>query len=84
MAIESKPKTRPVWSETGNVSEPSDAKKSLGWVQEVPPHEIFNWVLGNLAQFAAHVNESGIPVWDTTTVYEIDSYAKGSDGNLYR
>lgn len=83
MAVEPKPKTRPIWSESGDATEPSDAKKTLGWVQEIPPHQTFNWIHNNLARFASHVNESGIPEWDAITSYDIDALAKGSDGTVY-
>lgn len=84
MPAEQKPATRPIWSEAGAIVEPSNGKKALGWIEEVPPHEYFNWVLNNLSQFAAHVNESGMPEWDSLTSYDIDGYCKGSDGTLYR
>jgi len=84
MAAEPKPLTRPIWAETGDKPAPADPKKSLGWVTEIPPYEWFNWVLNNLATFAAHVNESGIPEWDELTSYDIDALVKGSDGSIYQ
>lgn len=83
MAAEPKPTTQPVWSSGGTIIEPSEAKKALGWVTEKPPSETWNWILHNLASFAAHVNESGIPEWDKDTSYDVDALAKGSDGTVY-
>lgn len=72
------------WARTGDKREPSNTKKDLGWVEEVPTYQDFNWLDNKQDTAIAHINQHGIAVWDTTTEYTINrSYVQGSDGNIY-
>lgn len=89
MAID-KPDLTRVWANgapSGNVVDPDDTtpgKFSAGWQAEVPPFEHFNFIQKLQTQGLAHINEQGIPVWDTETVYPINALVKGSDGTVYK
>lgn len=81
----SKPNVNTIWAETGEVIEPAVAKVAQGWIEEIPDFEFENWLQNRQDQFNAHVNQFGIPVWDSTTEYiENKSYVQGSDGEIYR
>lgn len=72
------------WAKSGEKREPSDAKKDIGWVAEIPTFQDFNWLDGRQDEFIAHVNQGGIPEWDAETeYYQNYSYTKGSNGNIY-
>lgn len=46
MSIEVKPTEKPNFATGGSaaVTTPSGAKKLLGWINEKPPHQFFNWL----------------------------------------
>lgn len=72
------------WAKLGDKLEPSDTKKDMGWVEEIPTYQDFNWVMNREDTAIAHINQHGIPEWDSTTEYRAGtSLAKGSDGNIY-
>ena len=74
-----------VWASTGDVVAPSADYVSNGWEAIIPPKEYFNWLDNRQDRFNAHVNQHGIPVWDSTTEYQANiSYSKGSNGTVYR
>lgn len=85
MALTTKPTIKNVWAVSGLKVEPSQAKMDTGWIVERPPHQFQNWLQNRLDNFVKHVNEAGIPVWDTLTVYTAGkSYVQGSDGLIYK
>ncbi len=73
-----------VWAETGGVTNPGDAKISLGYIAEIPTFQDTNWFNNLISAYVAHSNQQGISVWDTITIYPIDALVKGSDGNIYK
>ncbi len=84
-----KPDVNIAWAENAapaDVVDPGDVKVGDGWAStDVPPHHTFNFEQNRQSQFNKHVNEEGIPVWDTDTIYPINGYAKdSSNGKLYR
>ena len=80
-----KPNVNTVWATSGTIVSPGSAKVALGWVKEIPDFEFENWVQNRQDQFNAHVNQYGIPVWDSVTEYIAGkSYVQGSDGNIYK
>jgi len=85
MALESKPSIKNVWARNGLRVEPSDTKADTGWIVERPPHQFQNFLQWRSDKFLKHVNEAGIPVWDSVTVYTAGkSYVQGSDGAIYK
>lgn len=86
MALISKPDYTYIWASGGAIVEPSDVKKQLGWIAEVPPHQWENWAQNRQDQFNAHVNQRGIAEWDGLSEYEAGglSYVQGSNGVVYK
>lgn len=74
-----------IWSASGDILAPSDAKISQGWSVEIPPRQYFNYIDGKQDQAIAHINQYGIAVWDPVTQYQANaSYTQGSDGIVYK
>ena len=74
-----------IWATSGVVQTPSDSKIAQGWVIELPPYQYDNWLCNRQDTFIAHVNQLGIPVGDSGTVYiGGKSYVQGSDGVVYK
>ena len=85
-----KPDLTRVWAETAppaNVVDPditTPGKVTEGWTAEVPPFEHFNFLQKWFTQGLAHINEQGIAVWDSKTVYPIGALSKGSNNIVYQ
>lgn len=74
-----------VWSSSGTKTQPADSKIAQGWVVELPPYQTANYIENRQDQFGAHVNQHGVPTWDSTTEYQGGvSITKGSNGKLYK
>ena len=74
-----------IWSASEDILAPSDTKISQGWAVEIPPRQYFNYIDNKQDQAIAHINQHGIPVWDSQTEYQAGtSYTQGSDGNIYK
>lgn len=85
MASQSKPDVNVIWAETGEVSPFDAAKQRLGYIDEIPFFDNFNWLMQQHSKFMKHVNQEGVPVWDANTIYSLLGLAKAPrDGNLYR
>lgn len=86
MATFNKPEFNSVWATSGAKVAPDAAKISLGWVVEIPPHEIDNWIRNRQDAMLAHINQAGIVYWDETVEYQANkSYVQGrTTGNVYR
>lgn len=75
-----------IWAIIGDVVEPPDVKKDTGWTAgEIPARQYFNWLDNKQDQFIAHVNQHGLPVWDSETEYQAyASYVQAiGNGNTY-
>jgi len=74
-----------VWASGGDRIYPGDTKYATGWQVEIPPRQYFNEIDYKQDQMLAHLNQHGIPVWDSETEYQADqSYVQGSSGTVYR
>lgn len=74
-----------VWASGGDRLYPGDTKYASGWGVEIPPRQYFNEIDYKQDQMLAHLNQHGIPVWDSETEYQADqSYVQGSTGTVYR
>lgn len=52
MALLAKPTKKPRWADNGGaITEPSEAKKDVGWIVEKPPYQFFNWIFNILYQW---------------------------------
>lgn len=74
--IPSKPNTKIVWASQGNKAEPTSDKQLEGWGQEIPPHEIENWIQYKQDLAIKYLYQEGIPEWDSTFEYNTTSYVK--------
>lgn len=86
MPLFTKPQFNNVWASTGTKLTPDVAKISQGWVVEIPPHEFDNWMQNRQDALLAHLNQLGIPQWDSTVEYQAGkSYVQGTtSGVVYR
>lgn len=86
MTIFNKPENvNNVWASDGDKVYAGDAKTGIGWIEEIPPHENFNFIDYKQDQFIAHVNQYGIAEWDKDTQYIANkSVTLASDGLWYR
>ena len=71
MAIVTKPLPLPVWAESGEKVQPSNAEIAKGWpLSATPPsRQRFNWVLGYSAQIGRYLMQNGIASWDADETY---------------
>lgn len=71
MAIVTKPLPLPVWAESGEKVQPSNAEIAEGWpLSATPPsRQRFNWVLGYSAQIGRYLMQNGIASWDADETY---------------
>lgn len=74
-----------VWAAAGDRIRPSDEKIMQGWVVEIPMMQNENWITNRQDMAIAHINQHGLAVWDSNTMY-IDgkSYVQGIDGYIYK
>lgn len=86
MPLFTKPQFNSVWAATGAKLTPESTKISSGWVVEIPPHEYENWVQNRQDALLAHLNQVGIPMWDSSVEYQAGkSYVQGTtSGVVYR
>ena len=81
--IPSKPNTKLIWASQGNRAEPTSDKQLEGWVQEIPPHEMENWVQYKQDLAIKYLYQEGIPEWDSSFEYNTTSYVK-YNGIIYK
>lgn len=74
-----------LWASGGTKVDPGLVKSNIGWVVELPPYQYQNWLDNRQDTFIAHINQHGIPEWDSETEYQGNlSYTQGSDGYIYK
>ena len=81
--IPSKPNTKLMWASQGNRAEPTSDKQLEGWVQEIPPHEMENWVQYKQDLAIKYLYQEGIPEWDSSFEFNTTSYVK-YNGVIYK
>lgn len=87
MPLFSKPtKLENVWAASGDKTPPpDDAKINQGFIIEIPIIEQFNYIDNKQDQMLAHLNQRGVPEWDSISSYYANiSYVQGSNGIIYR
>lgn len=62
-----------IWGSTGNVTEPTEAKRNLGWIAEIPAHDFQNWWQDRMDEQMQYVQQAGIGVWLGTVTYLNDA-----------
>ena len=81
--ISTKPNAKLMWASQGNRAEPTSDKQLEGWVQEIPPHEMENWVQYKQDLAIKYLYQEGIPEWDSSFEYNTTSYVK-HNGIIYK
>ena len=81
--ILSKPNTSIPWASQGNRAKPTSDKQLEGWNQEIPPHEIENWIQYKQDLATKYLYQEGIPEWDSSFEYNTTSYVK-YNGVIYK
>ena len=81
--ISTKPNTKLPWASQGNRAEPTSDKQLEGWSQEIPPHEMENWVQYKQDLAIKYLYQEGIPEWDSSFEYNTTSYVK-YNGVIYK
>ena len=81
--ISSKPNTKLPWASQGSRGEPTSDKQLEGWNQEIPPHEIENWIQYKQDLATKYLYQEGIPEWDSSFEYNTTSYVK-YNGVIYK
>ena len=81
--IQIKPNTKLPWASQGNRAEPTSDKQLEGWNQEIPPHEIENWIQYKQDLATKYLYQEGIPEWDSSFEYNTTSYVK-YNGVIYK
>jgi len=68
-----KPPVLPVWADTGDKTQPTDAELAVGWpVSNIPPaRQRFNWFFNFCANAVRYLTRRGIPDFDTNENYMI-------------
>lgn len=82
MPSQSKPNVNTVWASAGLAVTPDAAKQALGFIAEIPDYDDFNGLIQQISAFLKHVNQEGVPTWDTLTPYFTEGFAKGN-GTIY-
>lgn len=82
----SKPLTiNSIWASSGDIIQPDNTKIQSGWAAEIPPRQYFNWIDNRQDQAIAHINQYGVPLWDSLTPYlGGSSVVIGSSGTMYK
>ena len=69
---------------TASITDPdiaSTGKYQLGWENEKPPYQTFNYAQNKVDRMLSHVNEYGVPEWDSETSYPLGGWARSTVNN---
>lgn len=69
-----------IWAQNGNTQFPTQVKYDAGWNFEVPIDEEENYIQNQQDQAIANINQQGVPDYDSTTTYWINSWVTYDDG----
>lgn len=80
-----KPPVLPVWADTGDKTQPTDAEINTGWpVSNIPPaRQRFNWFFNFCANAVRYLTRRGIPDWAADETYLIGDRVQWTDGKTY-
>lgn len=82
-----RPPVLPVWADTGDKTQPSDAELSVGWpVTAIPPsRQRFNWFFSLVNNGVRYLTRRGVPDWIANETFEIGDIQRSTvDGKTYR
>lgn len=82
MPSQAKPNVNTVWASAGLATPVDVAKQALGFVAEIPEYDDFNGMIQQISAFQKHVNQEGMPAWDSQTQYYTNGFTK-ANGTAY-
>lgn len=80
-----KPPVLPVWADTGDKAQPTDAEIQAGWpVSNIPPsRQRFNWFFNFCANAVRYLTRRGIPDWAADETYMTGDRVQCPTGTTY-
>jgi len=80
-----KPPVLPVWAETGETVQPTNAEVQTGWPSSITPpsRQRMNWILNYVAKAVRYFLQRGIPQWDAEEDYPVGAKVIHTDGLTY-
>jgi len=78
---QTKPILKPadIWASNANAAnkqKPNQSKLDSGWVYgEKPPHNEFNWWWSLVGELIVHLEQHGVPAWDSQSSYQRGAFA---------
>jgi len=67
-----------------DIDKPSQVEIEAGWSEGKPKRATANWVENRQDEMLAHIEQNGVPRWDTSTGYTQGAFCLGSDNKLYQ
>lgn len=71
------------WASAGNVAIPSTEKTAEGWIEEIPPSELANFIENRQDEAIAYLMQQGIAEWLNNLEYQTSSIIQ-YDGIVYK
>lgn len=71
------------WASAGNVAIPSTEKTAEGWVEEIPPSELANFIENRQDEAIAYLMQQGIAEWLNNLEYQVSSFIQ-YNGVVYK
>ena len=71
------------WASAGNVAIPSTEKTAEGWIEEIPPSELANFIENRQDEAIAYLMQQGIAEWLNNLEYQVSSFIQ-YDGVVYK
>jgi hypothetical protein len=69
-----------VWASSGGFTDPADVKYELGWIEEIPTFQNFNFVLNAMDNNMLALAERGHFDWQTEITYQVGAFARDGGG----
>ena len=80
--INQKPNVRAVWASAGSLGAVDVDRIQEGWVEEIPPSEVANWIENRQDTAIKYLFQEGFAEWDSAFEYRLNSLVK-YDGKVY-
>ena len=71
------------WASAGSVAIPSTEKTAEGWIEEIPPSELANFIENRQDEAIAYLMQQGIAEWLNNLEYQVSSFIQ-YDGVVYK
>ena len=71
------------WASAGNVAIPSTEKTAEGWIEEIPPSELANYIENRQDEAIAYLMQQGVAEWLNNLEYQVSSFIQ-YDGVVYK